>query len=94
MELQQLRARYPHPRLTLEEAAQFSDEQIEAIIALNDKKDEHAAEAMAAKEELKKAEERNSKLRNEVFRKEEEAAKVREKMVADGGAEIAALSDW
>ncbi len=55
LEMEQLRARHPHPRMTVEEAADFSDKQIETIIILNDKKDERAADvivAMAVDEEV------------------------------------------
>jgi len=44
LELDLLRAKYPHPRQTVDELEEHAQEQIEAIISLMEKKEHRAAE--------------------------------------------------
>ncbi|PVF92787.1 hypothetical protein CPB86DRAFT_160897 [Serendipita vermifera] len=92
MELAQIRARHPEPRLTLDQASQYCDEQMEQFIALSEKRDELLAQAKSAKERAEREETKTRMLREEVMKREREADRIREKVQSAG--ERSGLPDW
>jgi hypothetical protein len=82
MELAQIRARHPEPRLTLDEASQFCDDQMERFIALSETKDDLAAQSVAARERADKEETKMRSLREELMKKEREVEKAKAKQLA------------
>lgn len=92
MELAQLRARHPEPRLTIDEASQFADEQMEQYLVLSEKRDEMAERATKAKERADKEETKTRLLQDEVIKKEKEADRI--KMKAEASGDGAVLPEW
>ncbi|CAG8679735.1 4584_t:CDS:2, partial [Acaulospora colombiana] len=92
MELAQIRARHPEPRLTLDQASQYCDEQMEQFIALSEKRDELLAQAKNAKERAEREEAKTRMLREDVMKKEREADRIKEKVQSAG--EKSGLPDW
>jgi hypothetical protein len=82
LELAQIRARHPEPRLTLDEASKFCDDQMEQFIALSETKDELAAQAATARERADKEETKMRSLREELMKKEREVDKAKAKQMA------------
>jgi chromosome segregation ATPase len=81
MELAQIRARHPEPRLTLDEASQFCDDQMERFIALSETKDELAGQSVAARERADKEETKMRSLREELMKREREVEKAKAKQM-------------
>lgn len=92
IELAQIRTRHPEPRLTLDQASQFCDEQMEHFISLSEKRDELLEQAGKAKEVADKEEAKTRSLREEVTKKEREAERIREKGRLSSDASL--LPDW
>lgn len=86
VQLAQIRARHPEPRLTLDQASQFCDDQMENFIAQSEKKDELAAQAAIAKERADKEEVKTRALKEELMKREREVEKNKAKMQSSGGA--------
>lgn len=85
MQLAQIRARHPEPRLTLDQASEFCDDQMEQFIAQSEKKDELAAQAAIAKERVDKEEIKTRALREELMKKDREVEKNKAKAQSSGG---------
>ena len=81
MELAQIRARHPEPRLTLDEASQFCDEQMEQFITLSETKEELIAQSGFARERADKEETKMRLLREELMKKEREVEKAKAKQM-------------
>jgi hypothetical protein len=92
MELAQIRARHPEPRLTLDQASQFCDDQMEYFISLSEKRDELLAKAAKAKELAEREESKTRSLREEVMKKEREAERIKEKGRMSGNGLM--LPNW
>ena len=85
MQLAQIRARHPEPRLTLDQASEFCDDQMDQYISQSEKKDELAAQATIAKERADKEETRTRALREELMKREREVEKNKARMQSSGG---------
>jgi chromosome segregation ATPase len=59
LELDLLRAKYPHPRRTIDELEEHAQEQVEAIIALTERKEQRAAELARKRKEVEEAQKRD-----------------------------------
>jgi hypothetical protein len=92
MELAQIRARHPEPRLTLDQASQFCDDQMEHFISLSEKREELVTKAAKAKELAEKEESKTRSLREEVMKKEREAERIKEKGRMSGNGVM--LPNW
>jgi chromosome segregation ATPase len=89
MELAQIRARHPEPRLTIDQASQFADEQMEQYLAISEKRDDMVEQAAHANERADKAETKTRLLRDEVMKKEKEAERIKGEAEAAGDATVA-----
>ncbi|KAG8847730.1 hypothetical protein FRB91_011484 [Serendipita sp. 411] len=78
MELAQLRARHPEPRLTLDQASAIHDEQMERSISLMEHRDALAEELAGQKARMTVEEDRLRSLREDVLKKEREAERVQQ----------------
>lgn len=87
-----LRAKYPHPRRTIDELEEHAQEQVEAIIALTEKKEQRAGELARKRKELEEAQKRVERHRGRVEDIEKKAEGVMKRV--DGGGGGAAKADW
>ena len=92
LELDLLRAKYPHPRRTIDELEEHAQEQVEAIIALTERKEQRAAELARRRKEVEEAQKRVERHRGRVEDIEKRAQSVTKRI--DGGGEGAAKVDW
>ncbi|SRR5258706_6076462 len=91
LELDLLRAKYPHPRRTIDELEEHAQEQVEAIITLTEKKEQRAAELARKRKDVEEAQKKVEKLRGKVEDMERKAKGVAKRK--DTG-ESAAKADW
>ena len=91
LELDLIRAKYPHPRRTIDELEEHAQEQVEAIITLTEKKEQRAAELAQKRKDVEEAQKRVEKLRGKV---EDMGRKAEGVMKRKDGGEGAATADW
>jgi len=91
LELDLLRAKYPHPRRTIDELEEHAQEQVEAIIALTEKKEQRLAELARKRKEVEEARKRVEKLRGKVEDMERKSEGV---MKRKDTGESAVKADW
>jgi len=87
LELDLLRAKYPHPPQTVDELEEHAQEQVEAIISLTEKKEQRAAGLAQKRKEVEEAQKRVEKLRGKVEDIETKAGGIMKKK--DEGPEVA-----
>ncbi|KAG8815621.1 hypothetical protein FRC17_000642, partial [Serendipita sp. 399] len=92
MELAQLRARHPEPRLTLDQASAVHDEQMERSISLMEQRDALAEELATQKARMVAEEDRLRSLREDVLKKEREADRIQQTAKLQGQGAI--VPDW
>ena len=91
LELDLLRAKYPHPRRTIDELEEHAQEQVEAIITLTEKKEQRAAELARKRKDVEEAQKKVEKLRGKVEAMERKAEGVTKRKDTGEGA---AKTDW
>ena len=91
LELDLLRAKYPHPRRTIDELEEHAQEQVEAIITLTEKKEQRAAELARKRKDVEEAQKRVEKLRGRVQDMESKAEGVMKRKDTGEGV---ARADW
>ena len=92
LELDLLRAKYPHPRQTIDELEEHAQEQVETIIALTEKKEQRAAELARKRKQVEEAQKKVERLRGNVGDMERKAEGIMKRK--DEGGEGAAKADW
>ena len=91
LELDLLRAKYPHPRRTIDDLEEHAQEQVEMIITLTEKKEQRAAELARKRKDVEEAKKRVEKLRGKVEDMERKAESVmKRKDTGEGAAKV----DW
>ena len=91
LELDLLRAKYPHPRRTIDELEEHAQEQVEAIITLTEKKEQRTAELARKRKDVEEAQKKVEKLRGKVEDMERKAEDVMKRKDAGEGAATADL---
>jgi chromosome segregation ATPase len=91
LELDLLRAKYPHPRRTIDQLEEHAQEQVEAIIALTEQKEERAAELARKRRELEDVQRATERLRGKVDDVERKADGVTKRKGGGGASE---RTDW
>ena len=92
LELAQLRARHPEPRMTIDEASAIYDQQTEKNIALTEQRDALAEIAANQKARADAEADRLRSLREDVMKKEREADRIQQKAKLKGQGAL--VPDW
>ncbi|CCA67318.1 hypothetical protein PIIN_01149 [Serendipita indica DSM 11827] len=92
LELAQLRARHPEPRMTIDEASAIYDQQTDRNIALTEQRDALVEMAASQKARTEAEADRLRSLREDVMKKEREADRIQQKAKLKGQGAL--VPDW